>query len=179
MHVLRITRLLGWHKAENPEDARYALNTFFAPVLMILHRISLESWLPTELQPEINPLLVGFGQVRLSCFASCDITDLACRRYAQLTARAAVNASSARQGCVPVLKCRRRRNPRPSRIGDGLIECPSKVDVCALSGGLYKDAGLGWSSTMDGKHSHCNVAVDMQIRDIARYQRSTTLDYDF
>ncbi|KAJ7891357.1 DNA glycosylase [Mycena olivaceomarginata] len=32
--------------AENPEDAR----------------ISLESWLPAELQPEINPLLVGFGQ---------------------------------------------------------------------------------------------------------------------
>ncbi|KAJ7215316.1 DNA glycosylase [Mycena haematopus] len=46
VHVLRITRLLGWHKAENPEDAR----------------ISLESWLPAELQPEINPLLVGFGQ---------------------------------------------------------------------------------------------------------------------
>ncbi|KAJ6500770.1 DNA glycosylase [Mycena sanguinolenta] len=46
VHVLRITRLLGWHKAENPEDAR----------------ISLESWLPAELQSEINPLLVGFGQ---------------------------------------------------------------------------------------------------------------------
>ncbi|KAF7353854.1 Endonuclease III-like protein [Mycena venus] len=46
VHVLRITRLLGWHKADNPEDAR----------------ISLESWLPTELQVEINPLLVGFGQ---------------------------------------------------------------------------------------------------------------------
>ncbi|KAJ7765746.1 DNA glycosylase [Mycena metata] len=46
VHVLRITRLLGWHKADNPEDAR----------------ISLESWLPTELQRDINPLLVGFGQ---------------------------------------------------------------------------------------------------------------------
>ncbi|KAJ7932710.1 DNA glycosylase [Mycena leptocephala] len=46
VHVLRITRLLGWHKADTPEDAR----------------ISLESWLPAELQPEINPLLVGFGQ---------------------------------------------------------------------------------------------------------------------
>ncbi|KAJ6567142.1 DNA glycosylase [Mycena capillaripes] len=46
VHVLRITRLLGWHKAETPEDAR----------------ISLESWLPAELHPEINPLLVGFGQ---------------------------------------------------------------------------------------------------------------------
>ncbi|KAJ7145005.1 DNA glycosylase [Mycena crocata] len=46
VHVLRITRLLGWHKAETPEDAR----------------ISLESWLPKELQNEINPLLVGFGQ---------------------------------------------------------------------------------------------------------------------
>ncbi|KAJ7119015.1 DNA glycosylase [Mycena epipterygia] len=46
VHVLRITRLLGWHKADTPEDAR----------------ISLESWLPKELQREINPLLVGFGQ---------------------------------------------------------------------------------------------------------------------
>ncbi|KAK7035941.1 endonuclease III-like protein [Favolaschia claudopus] len=46
VHVLRITRLLGWHKAENPEDAR----------------ISLESWLPRELHREINTLLVGFGQ---------------------------------------------------------------------------------------------------------------------
>ncbi|KAJ7084852.1 DNA glycosylase [Mycena belliarum] len=46
VHVLRITRLLGWHTADTPEDAR----------------ISLESWLPKELQREINPLLVGFGQ---------------------------------------------------------------------------------------------------------------------
>ncbi|KAJ7611746.1 DNA glycosylase [Roridomyces roridus] len=46
VHVLRITRLLGWHKAKTPEDAR----------------ISLESWLPKELHAEINPLLVGFGQ---------------------------------------------------------------------------------------------------------------------
>ncbi|KAJ7184548.1 DNA glycosylase [Mycena filopes] len=46
VHVLRITRLLGWHKADNPEDAR----------------ISLESWLPTDLQRDINPFLVGFGQ---------------------------------------------------------------------------------------------------------------------
>ncbi|KAJ7778821.1 DNA glycosylase [Mycena maculata] len=46
VHVLRITRLLGWHKEETPEAAR----------------ISLESWLPKELQNEINPLLVGFGQ---------------------------------------------------------------------------------------------------------------------
>ncbi|KAJ7491023.1 DNA glycosylase [Mycena latifolia] len=46
VHVLRITRLLGWHTAETPEDAR----------------ISLESWLPKELHRDINPLLVGFGQ---------------------------------------------------------------------------------------------------------------------
>ncbi|KAJ7494360.1 DNA glycosylase [Mycena galericulata] len=46
VHVLRITRLLGWHKEKEPEAAR----------------ISLESWLPKELQREINPLLVGFGQ---------------------------------------------------------------------------------------------------------------------
>ncbi|KAJ6630302.1 DNA glycosylase [Mycena sp. CBHHK59/15] len=46
VHVHRITRLLGWHKADTPEDAR----------------VSLESWLPKELHREINPLLVGFGQ---------------------------------------------------------------------------------------------------------------------
>ncbi|KAJ6606133.1 DNA glycosylase [Mycena vulgaris] len=46
VHVLRITRLLGWHKEDTPEAAR----------------ISLESWLPKELQRDINPLLVGFGQ---------------------------------------------------------------------------------------------------------------------
>jgi hypothetical protein len=27
------------------------------------HRMNLQSWLPKELHPEINPLLVGFGQV--------------------------------------------------------------------------------------------------------------------
>ncbi|KAJ7290143.1 DNA glycosylase [Mycena rebaudengoi] len=46
VHVLRITRLLGWHTETKPEEAR----------------VSLESWLPKELQREINPLLVGFGQ---------------------------------------------------------------------------------------------------------------------
>ncbi|KAF7323434.1 ENDO3c domain-containing protein [Mycena chlorophos] len=47
-HVLRITRLLGWHKFPK-EKVEHA-------------RVSLESWLPKEHWREINPLLVGFGQ---------------------------------------------------------------------------------------------------------------------
>lgn len=52
VHVHRITNRLGWHKppTKNPEETR----------------LNLQSWLPTELHPEINHLLVGFGQVRRS-----------------------------------------------------------------------------------------------------------------
>jgi endonuclease-3 len=50
VHVHRITNRLKWHKppTKNPEETR----------------VNLESWLPVELHPEINHLLVGFGQVR-------------------------------------------------------------------------------------------------------------------
>ncbi|KAI0034974.1 DNA glycosylase, partial [Vararia minispora EC-137] len=50
VHVDRITNRLGWHKPSTlgkPEKTR----------------LNLESWLPPELHSEINPLLVGFGQV--------------------------------------------------------------------------------------------------------------------
>ncbi|KAG8896634.1 hypothetical protein FRB99_008791, partial [Tulasnella sp. 403] len=49
VHVHRITNRLGWHKPPTitPEQTR----------------LNLQSWLPKELHGEINPLLVGFGQV--------------------------------------------------------------------------------------------------------------------
>ncbi|KAI0738033.1 DNA glycosylase [Daedaleopsis nitida] len=48
VHVHRITNRLGWHKppTKTPEQTR----------------LNLQSWLPRELHPEINHLLVGFGQ---------------------------------------------------------------------------------------------------------------------
>ncbi|KAI0062020.1 DNA glycosylase [Artomyces pyxidatus] len=48
VHVHRITNLLKWHKppTKTPEETR----------------LNLQSWLPKELHPEINHLLVGFGQ---------------------------------------------------------------------------------------------------------------------
>jgi len=48
VHVHRITNRLGWHNSptKTPEETR----------------VNLESWLPLELHPEINSLLVGFGQ---------------------------------------------------------------------------------------------------------------------
>jgi len=58
VHVHRITNRLRWHRKEtkNPEETR----------------LNLESWLPKEYHPTINPLLVGFGQticqpVRTKC----------------------------------------------------------------------------------------------------------------
>lgn len=46
VHVHRITNLWGWHKTNNPENTRHAL----------------ESWLPRDRWREINWLLVGLGQ---------------------------------------------------------------------------------------------------------------------
>ncbi|KAI8943231.1 hypothetical protein NX059_001253 [Plenodomus lindquistii] len=46
VHVHRITNLWGWHKTQNPEQTRAAL----------------ESWLPRDKWHDINNLLVGFGQ---------------------------------------------------------------------------------------------------------------------
>lgn len=46
VHVHRISNRLGWVHTRQPEETRRAL----------------EEWLPPRLWPEINPLLVGFGQ---------------------------------------------------------------------------------------------------------------------
>ncbi|EJD06230.1 DNA glycosylase [Fomitiporia mediterranea MF3/22] len=48
VHVHRITNRLRWHKPQTktPEETR----------------LNLQSWLPKELHPDINHLLVGFGQ---------------------------------------------------------------------------------------------------------------------
>lgn len=46
VHVHRISNRLGWVKTNEPEATR----------------IALQAWLPQDLWPEINPLLVGFGQ---------------------------------------------------------------------------------------------------------------------
>ncbi|PWN52526.1 OMPdecase-domain-containing protein [Violaceomyces palustris] len=48
-HVHRISNRLGWNRppSKNPEETR----------------LNLQSWLPKELHPKINKLLVGFGQV--------------------------------------------------------------------------------------------------------------------
>lgn len=46
VHVHRITNLWGWHKTQNPEQTRAAL----------------EAWLPRDKWHDINNLLVGFGQ---------------------------------------------------------------------------------------------------------------------
>ncbi|KAH8917009.1 DNA glycosylase [Atractiella rhizophila] len=47
-HVHRITNRLGWHKPPTTDPEKTRLN--------------LESWLPKELHPHINKMLVGFGQ---------------------------------------------------------------------------------------------------------------------
>ncbi|OCH86194.1 DNA glycosylase [Obba rivulosa] len=63
VHVHRITNRLGWHKppTKTPEETR----------------LNLQSWLPSELHPEINPLLVGFGQmICLPVNPRCDMCEL-------------------------------------------------------------------------------------------------------
>ncbi|KAI8338884.1 DNA glycosylase [Chlamydoabsidia padenii] len=47
VHVHRIANRLGWCRTEGPEETR----------------LSLQSWLPKEHWREINPMLVGFGQI--------------------------------------------------------------------------------------------------------------------
>ncbi|KAG6888911.1 hypothetical protein C0992_007098 [Termitomyces sp. T32_za158] len=63
VHVHRITNRLGWHKppTKNPEETR----------------LNLQSWLPTELHPDINHMLVGFGQVVcVPVGPRCDLCEL-------------------------------------------------------------------------------------------------------
>ncbi|KAH7928163.1 DNA glycosylase [Leucogyrophana mollusca] len=67
VHVHRITNRLGWHRkpTKNPEETRLVGSTcqFALKCMMLSCRLNLQSWLPTELHPEINHLLVGFGQM--------------------------------------------------------------------------------------------------------------------
>ncbi|KAI9344076.1 DNA glycosylase [Obelidium mucronatum] len=69
-HVHRIANRLGWvhTKKSEPEDTRKEL----------------EEWLPQEYWTEINPLLVGFGQVCCKAVSplcsSCPISDVCLKR---------------------------------------------------------------------------------------------------
>ncbi|GAA6036963.1 hypothetical protein JCM8097_005481 [Rhodosporidiobolus ruineniae] len=66
-HVHRITNRLRWHKKETttPEQTR----------------LNLESWLPKHLWPEVNKMLVGFGQeICRPTAPRCDQCDLAAAR---------------------------------------------------------------------------------------------------
>ncbi|KAK4048714.1 alpha,alpha-trehalase nth1 [Microbotryomycetes sp. JL221] len=63
-HVHRITNRLRWHKPQTNTAEQTRLN--------------LESWLPKELHPKINVMLVGFGQeVCKPVGPRCDLCDLA------------------------------------------------------------------------------------------------------
>ncbi|KAI0806723.1 DNA glycosylase [Fomes fomentarius] len=68
VHVHRITNRLGWHKppSKTPEETR----------------LNLQSWLPQELHPEINHLLVGFGQTICAPIGpkcdQCELSDGLC-----------------------------------------------------------------------------------------------------
>ncbi|KAL5528872.1 hypothetical protein ACEPAG_4846 [Sanghuangporus baumii] len=67
VHVHRITNRLRWHKppTKTPEETR----------------LNLQSWLPKELHPEINHLLVGFGQtICLPVGPRCDECTLSTSR---------------------------------------------------------------------------------------------------
>ncbi|KAI0781508.1 DNA glycosylase [Trametes elegans] len=87
VHVHRITNRLGWHKppTKTPEETR----------------LNLQSWLPLELHPEINHLLVGFGQtvclpVGPKC-DQCELSDGLCP-----SARKVVKASSSKRSKATV-----------------------------------------------------------------------------
>ncbi|KAI0695109.1 DNA glycosylase [Cerioporus squamosus] len=81
VHVHRITNRLGWHKppTKTPEETR----------------LNLQSWLPLELHPEINHLLVGFGQTICAPVGpkcdQCELSDGLCP-----SARKTVKASSSK-----------------------------------------------------------------------------------
>ncbi|THH23141.1 hypothetical protein EUX98_g8038 [Antrodiella citrinella] len=77
VHVHRITNRLGWHKppTKNPEQTR----------------LNLQSWLPTGLHPDINHMLVGFGQVMClpvgpRC-GECELSDGRCPSASKVAAK--------------------------------------------------------------------------------------------
>lgn len=69
VHVHRITNRLGWHKpaTKDPEQTRCVSSSigYLSDNSMHMISLNLQSWLPADLHGEINPLLVGFGQVLL------------------------------------------------------------------------------------------------------------------
>ncbi|KAM5542812.1 hypothetical protein V8D89_003773 [Ganoderma adspersum] len=85
VHVHRITNRFGWHKppTKTPEETR----------------LNLQSWLPVELHPEINHLLVGFGQTICAPVGpkcdQCELSDGLCPSAKKGANRA---SSSKKQG---------------------------------------------------------------------------------
>ncbi|KAI0823864.1 DNA glycosylase [Trametes gibbosa] len=75
VHVHRITNRLGWHKppTKTPEATR----------------LNLQSWLPLELHPEINHLLVGLGQTICTPVGpkcdQCELSDGLCPSAREVT----------------------------------------------------------------------------------------------
>ncbi|KAG8924313.1 DNA N-glycosylase and apurinic/apyrimidinic (AP) lyase [Tulasnella sp. 418] len=92
VHVHRITNRLGWHKkpTATPEQTR----------------LNLQSWLPKSLHKEINPLLVGFGQmICLPVKPKCDACLLSERGLCPSAKRGPVT------GKTPV-----KRNEKPNPV---------------------------------------------------------------
>ncbi|KAH9857477.1 DNA glycosylase [Lenzites betulinus] len=89
VHVHRITNRLGWHKppTKTPEETR----------------LNLQSWLPLELHPEINHLLVGFGQTICAPIGpkcdQCELSDGRCPSARKVT-KASVKKTSSRKVSV-------------------------------------------------------------------------------
>ncbi|KAG9035380.1 DNA N-glycosylase and apurinic/apyrimidinic (AP) lyase [Tulasnella sp. JGI-2019a] len=104
VHVHRITNRLGWHKppTTTPEQTR----------------LNLQSWLPKDLHPEINPLLVGFGQmICLPIGPKCDECSL-----------------SSQGLCPSARKITSPRKPKPAsptkvKTKDEVLERPDSIVV--------------------------------------------------
>lgn len=77
VHVHRLAQMWRWvPKSDSPERTRLAL----------------QAWLPKKFWPEINPLLVGFGQVVcIPRAANCDICTLATKRLCPNASRSLAN----------------------------------------------------------------------------------------
>lgn len=61
VHVDRICRRLGWVKAKKSNSRTPEEET----------RLSLQSWLPKSLWKDINPLMVGYGQLICTAKPKC------------------------------------------------------------------------------------------------------------
>ncbi|TCD61247.1 DNA N-glycosylase and apurinic/apyrimidinic (AP) lyase [Steccherinum ochraceum] len=91
VHVHRITNRLGWHKppTKTPEQTR----------------LNLQSWLPTELHPDINHMLVGFGQV--VCLpvgprcGECELSDGRCPSASKTVVKTSTRKVTSRRMAGP------------------------------------------------------------------------------